>query len=177
MKKLIALALILCLVGLTGCGSDDGTSSGTTDKSDSNKVWDLSDLYGSAEAYKCTAKVSQNGMEMDMDIWMKGDNERIESHAPQGTQITLFDGQMMYSWTKGGTDGIKMDVAKIVEEGEQQQTQVQSTEQMNQNAVDVDCKPATFPDSMFETPANVQFRDMNEMMEQIANMGNLPNMP
>lgn len=187
MKKLTIIALVFCLVlafGLVGCKDDSKTtkqtttSEGSTNNGGSNtvpKTWDLSNLYGSSGSYKCIARIVTAQGSANMEIWIKGNKERIETTSTEGTAVTIFDGKTMYSWAKGQNQGVMMDMEDIADlSGQTQaQTETKSVEDWNKDAVDVTCNEESISDSLLTPPSNVNFMDMGEML---ANLQNMPSM-
>jgi len=186
MKKLTILAIILCLIltfGLVGCKDDDKQSndntgtdaSGTGVGGSVTTEWDLSSLYGGTGSYKCTAQLQSPQGSGAMTIWIKGNKERIEFQSPQGTIVSIYDSEKMYTWSEGQTQGIIITLSDLENLADQvpQGTETRSLEDFNKNAVDVECNEEAVPNGLLIPSSNIQFMDMAEML---ANLQNMPSM-
>ena len=92
--------------------------------------------------------------------------------------ITVYNGDWMYMWS--GDKGTKMNQKKMEALGEELGEDMEEdsakdwTEivgDMEEMDIAYDCKPKKFAASEFEAPENVEFQDLTEMFEQMAEMG------
>lgn len=107
---------------------------------------------------------------------MDRDRYRTETETPNGTFISVFDGETMYSWTAGGPQGMKMsrkcmddmggdvseeeeDVA-MPEEGES----YDSSEEALGAIPGISCREISGAD--FSVPVDVEFVDQCQMLQE-----------
>ncbi len=76
---------------------------------------------------------------------------------------TIYDGEYYYTWVNDQKQGTKVEVAKMV--GQKTQTQTQGTETQNELMalpnIKYDCKEESLEPSLFEPPSNIEFSSIS----------------
>ncbi|MBD3309805.1 hypothetical protein GF351_01150 [Candidatus Woesearchaeota archaeon] len=161
--------------GMSGGGTEETggqDSSGITD--------DLEALLEKGAEAECTAKVTVEGEgTVTAKFWIKGQKERIEVDTQEGASNSIMDmdDKQMWTWLEGSQQGIMMDIGKMEEMSESMDTasqqtgaEVKSAQEWNKQAMNIDCKETSVPDSMFVPPSDVDFTDFTAMLEQMMGM-------
>jgi len=97
-------------------------------------------------------------------IHMKGSKMRMDTLPADAHGIYTED--TMYTWK--GTEGMmmKMEEVKRLSQQAGQQLRPKTQEEIVAAQQNVKCETASFDESMFTPPSDVQFQDMSEMMKQ-----------
>lgn len=118
-----------------------------------------------------------------MNVQAKADKVKIsripsmggmnEGGDKEGYMLTV--GKMMYMWS--GDKGNKIDIEKmekIAEEMGEEKSDYQTWNEMvnewDKSGVNYDCEEKALPDSVFTPPADVEFTDLSQFMEDMADM-------
>lgn len=91
--------------------------------------------------------------------YIKGEQYYGKMQTPQGESYVIMKDNCMWAWAKGEAQGVKN--CFVPEEGE---TDFWEMEEAPQNVLN--CVPATITDSQFEPPTEVNFVDMQQIMQQ-----------
>jgi len=181
MKQLLVLTS-LSLILLTGCGaattlpSASDSTNPTTAPAAASKS--LRELLGLGVAQKCTFNTTDaDGQTLSGTIIIDKTKfkQTITSTSKDLGQVTanaIGDGQYFYSWNSQMlSQGIKF---KSPTPGASQDSPMP---QDNNTGIDLDqkfnydCSPVTVSDSEFEVPQNIEFTDLQSMMDTIQNGG------
>lgn len=122
-----------------------------------NTVQKLKDLLGSGESYKCTWKVDDQNYGTS---YVKERKMYAEVTGAGQTSKMISKNNCLYSWQDGGTDGVK-----FCQEPTEQQPEQAENFAWESNDLHYQCSPERVDDRLFETPANVNFLDAQEMMK------------
>lgn len=175
-KQIMVVAVVVLLLGAGGFFFMSKES--TNSKSPTNEISQegsqeaggpksIKDLFSLGTAQQCTFKdaagnggtVYVSGGKMRGDFTTISGNKTIQSHM-------IRDDKTSYVWMEGETVGYKMSVESI------SQTPPQGGTTNTQGSVDLDkkadysCNPWVVSGSMFQMPSNMQFTDLNSMMQK-----------
>lgn len=185
-KRLVGLgAAVAGAVVLAGCSNPGNGSQGreqTQDRTQSQTqegaksgVADWIAGLSAGKRMRCEYSVGEGTKAVKTVMYMERDRYRTEVGTPAGDMVSLFDGKAMYSWTKGGKQGMKMDIECMKQLGDQasgdegsQKGQAQEQYDSPQDALEsipnIAC--AVTSDSVdLSVPADVTFADQCEMMK------------
>ncbi len=105
--------------------------------------------------------------------WVK--NGMFYNEVTDGTQQArvIFKDDCMWSWQEGKAQGVKMcfspeEADEIIsgESSESQETdQQQATDESVPTDVQYNCRPATVSDAKFDPPEDIQFMDVDQLMQ------------
>ena len=172
MKKLLPIVLVIAVVGVVaffmmnrGSGKgkliDDtliGSEQGET------FTGSLMDAVKLGVAMKCTYEVEGN----EYEGYVKGTNYRGKMTTAEGkvAEVILKD-NCMWSWSEEENQGIKTCFEATEMEGETDSI----WDQAGAASADMSykCAPAAVTDAQFTPPANIQFMDLDSMMEGFRN--------
>jgi hypothetical protein len=162
-----------------------GTQNATTQENQGASVKDsLLGLLQSATGVKCSVS-DVNG---SYTVIAKGDKVKIDgisfaspqSQNPAGQKGTMInDGTWAYIWN--GQQGMKFNL-KETQQGAAN-TEEKATDwkgwasQMQASGAKYDCNPTVATDADFTPPANVTFQDLGELMKNLPQMQNIPDLP
>lgn len=186
-KKFLVLSLGLILtLGLSGCGKDN-SNGGASDKASNQEesiYSNLSAWLGSGQGVECTVNspegnivVKSKGGKVRMDGIMYFDMNSTSPEPQTGSSIT--DGDWVYMWS--GTSGMKMNVKDMEEMGEDMMEESNFEEddydwetwsdEMDDAGIAYQCEEKNISDDEFVVPADVDFKDLNAMMEGLQTIG------
>lgn len=99
--------------------------------------------------------------------WVKGKKFYTEVEAEGQSGKIIFKDDCMWNWSEGQEQGIKMCFDP--EEADDMFSGEADTGQTNlPTDVDFNCKPAVFTDAKFNPPNDIEFMDMDQMMQQFS---------
>lgn len=175
MKTQVACAVVLllflsgCLGGDKGGSTQAGQGAANTQRQApestgfSDTLSDITQAITSGASYRCTYSYRQE----EASALVSGAKAKV-GYTIEGTRHNyLSDGQFVYIWEEGGTQGLKFSLGDI------QQTKTNPHEgnidlrQMGNEARGVDCKATTVSDDDFLPPGNVVFQDFSRINEEI----------
>ncbi len=180
MKKIIYLSLlVVCVIILGGCNlinkqNQQSTETGhiTNNNQNNNQqqgssfVGKLKDAIALGTAMKCTYRKDDNNFGT---TYVKGKNVYSEYVAEDSQGNLIMKDNCIYSWGSRQPDqGVKFcfdpsEFEKMIEEGQEFESQ---TEQSGPPPdIDYNCSPTVINDSQFNPPANINFMDMQQMMQ------------
>lgn len=132
----------------------------------------LKKMLGLGKSLKCSWRRGEEG---SGTTWVKNEmfyNE-VTSEGQQGRVI--FKDDCMWSWQEGKTQGVKMcfspEQADEMLSGEtessqeSEDSQTETTEANVPTDVEYNCQPAVVSDAKFNPPKDIQFMDMDQLMQ------------
>ncbi|NTW46329.1 MAG: hypothetical protein HGB18_04755 [Candidatus Moranbacteria bacterium] len=182
-RRLVGIgAIVAGAVALAGCsspgsGSQDQDHSQAQDQvrdQDKSGVAEWVAGLASGKRMRCEYSFGDGDKATKTVMYMERDRYRTEVGTPAGDMISLFDGKAMYSWTKGGKQGMKMDIecmkrlGEEVPKGEERQEPTsggyESPQEALENIPNIACS-VTADSIDFSVPSDVTFADQCEMMK------------
>ena len=170
MKKLLPIILILVAVGVVvfifvNRGSSETSVDVTPSDSSASDSFSgtLKDAVNLGIAMKCTYTVEGN----EYESLIKGENYRGKIKTAEGkTGEVIMKNNCMWTWTEGEVQGMKT----CFEESDPETTDMW---EQPQGAVGTDitytCLPTTVTDAEFTPPSDIDFMDLDAMMEGLGN--------
>lgn len=175
MKKAFILGLILLAVFLTGClpqmpkESVENGQQKESGKQEETYSGSIEKMMGLGVPLKCTWKQDDNYYG---ESWVKGKQSYAEVHQEGKVAKVISKDDCMWAWEEGNPQGTKMcfepSELESMETEMEGRPQEQPNFQYKQPEVDYQCRPGIFGDDKFNPPVEVNFTDINQMME---NMG------
>lgn len=142
----------------------------------------ITDMLSSGKAMTCTW---EDGTGMNGVMYVDGDRMRSEvMNVPQasgemmGTMYTMSDGEWLYTWTSDSSEGTKFSVKEDVTEDvaiddgaiddmpETMDPDMADAMNIDENYT-YDCDTWRVDEAMFSVPSNINFIDMDAMMDQM----------
>ncbi|MEA2020642.1 MAG: hypothetical protein U9M98_02895 [Patescibacteria group bacterium] len=127
----------------------------------------LQKMVGLGMSLKCTWEAEGNSG----TSWVKGDQTYTEVNAEGQVAKVIAKDDCMWSWSEGQAKGIKMcyDTSEAMYAEGESDTGDGSTSEVGAvkppTDVQYNCRPATVSAGKFNPPSNVEFMDMQEMMQ------------
>jgi hypothetical protein len=128
----------------------------------------LKKILGMGRSLKC----SWSSGDASGTTWVKNGMFYNEVSAEGNQARTIFKDDCMWSWQEGKEQGVKMcyspEEAEEIISGQSEETQENTgmdTDESVPADVNYNCQPATVSDSRFEPPADIQFLDIQQMMQ------------
>lgn len=133
----------------------------------------IKNLISLGEAQKCTWVVEGQGAS---EVYTDGEKSRVETTTPHGQMIMINDAEAIYSWDPQTKKGMKMmpedmkseeamideeEAMKVIPEEEIDYEQVTTRE------YEFSCESWSVNPTMFTPPTDIEFTDMNAMVEQM----------
>lgn len=177
MKKGFVLGLILAAVLLTGClptsqketTERDGSKGDGSSKQEKSYSGNMEKMMGLGMPLKCSWKKDDSYYG---ESWVKGKKYYQEVHQEGKTAKVIFKDDCMWAWEETNSQGTKMcfepEEMETMESGIEGTGQGEGNFQYQQSDIEYQCRPGVFGDDKFNPPANVNFMDIGQMME---NMG------
>lgn len=197
MKKLsfITLGLFLALI-LSGCGSvqksndnnnktnseleelgfQENQNNGAKESGENGIVAKIKNAISAGKKMKCTYKMSDESGDTEVITYIQGDKYKTEIILGQMKTLSIFDGDVMYSWSEGQKTGTKMEMDCIDSLDIKGETE---SEAVTENAVatedqddfvktlseadNLNCEDAG--DVNFDVPSDITFVDQCEMLK------------
>lgn len=150
----------------------------------------ITDILSSGKAMTCTW---EDGTGMNGVMYVAGDRMRSEvMNVPQvsgemiGTMYTISDGEWLYTWTSGSSEGTKFSVKEdmMEETGSDEVMTDETAEPLDPDMAEAmkidenytyDCDTWRVDESLFVAPDNINFIDMDAIMEQMPGNVDLSN--
>ncbi len=175
MKKTFILGLILLGILLTGClpqmqkeSAEDGEQKKAGQQEESYSGT-MEKIMGLGVPLKCSWKKDDSYYG---ESWVKGKQSYGEIHQEGKVAKVLFKDDCMWTWEESNPEGTKMcfeeKEMEWMPEAREEMAQDQPNFQYQQPDIDYQCRPGIFGDDKFNPPAEVNFTDIGQMME---NMG------
>ncbi len=139
---------------------------------------DLKSIFASNGEYKCTVSITgQQGGESV--VYYKNGRVRTDVKTAQGEAHAIYGGDDLWTWssTQAGEQCFKINTKQAAAGSPTMQSvNVQSKDDLAQNAANVKCEPTSIPESVFTPPTNC--KDMNELLKGLQGMQGVPaNLP
>lgn len=186
LKKLFTIFLLSAsLIVLTGCNGNtsqstkeqpaspqaqaDGQASQEQDQE--SYTGNLEKIMNLGVPLKCTWKMDENYYGT---AWIKGENSYSEVYNEGQTAKIIVKDNCMWSWSEEN-QGVKAcfedsqaeEMGELEEGMEKAPTAMETEEMRPPQDVSYNCSPAVFGDDKFNPPAEVEFVDMDQMMQGI----------
>lgn len=166
------------VLGLTGCFNKEAS-----DQKEKSKK--LSDWIKSGKGIVCSVNTPQG----EVIVKTKGEKVRMDgimymdmtsSDANHGTQkgSSISDGEWFYMW--GDDNGIKIKIEEMEKMGakteddygveEEDYSAEEWAKSMEEAQASYDCREENISDSEFQVPNNINFADLNEMIQDMQNV-------
>lgn len=177
MRKFFPIVIVLVLaVLLSGCDllqkKEESTGESTSSTKESTTKEEgysgtLEKMMGLGLPLKCTWKRDENYHGIS---YLKGKKSYGEVTAQGKTAKVIFKDDCMWNWEEGNAQGIKMcfepsEAEEVSGEGVSEGGDWADKEKMQPSDIEYNCRPAVITDDKFNPPGDVQFMDMEEMME------------
>jgi hypothetical protein len=176
MKKAFIFGLILLAILLTGClpsGKKESpeaeigkeAASGEQEEGYAGSLEKMMDL---GLPLKCSWKQDDDYYG---ESWVKGQKSYAEIHQEGKVAKIISEDDCIWAWEEGNSQGTKMCTQASREEGEAvpEETEEPKGQQpafeYQQPKVEYQCQPAVFGDDKFDLPADINFMDINQMMQ------------
>ncbi|HWQ59653.1 MAG TPA: hypothetical protein VN420_00705 [Candidatus Fimivivens sp.] len=185
-KRLVGLvAIVVGAVTLTGCSNSVNESQdqeGTRDQVQSQAqesaksgVADWVAGLSEGKRMRCEYSFGEGDKAVRTVMYMERDRYRTEVGTPAGDMVSLFDGKVMYSWTKDGKQGMRMDIECMKQLGDKapkgEATQKEaaperydSPQDALESIPDIACSVTTDAVDL-SVPTDVTFADQCEMLK------------
>jgi major membrane immunogen (membrane-anchored lipoprotein) len=194
MKKLLIITVLLVLPFLlTACIKKPDKSlpqgdAGVQQDDQSNKDDDGSltgsflDILKMGKSVKCTGTMEDDEGKMELQVYASGEKSYTESVVTSTEDETfnlysIFDGEWFYNWGDMLPTATKMKVSDVEELSENFEEPEDTMEPADEKPtgkmmedLDYKCAPWIPDDSKFVPPADVEFVDMAQMMEEMTEM-------
>ena len=121
-------------------------------------TYDLSLALSSGGSYKCT--YSYQGA--NYEILVKGNKYRSHAQIEGRTYTTISDGNWVYLWAEGASDGVKFNIEQMKKNAQKPEGYTDINEAAK-TAANVNCQIQDNADGMFLPPDQVSFVDMSSL--------------
>jgi len=174
MTKAVSVAGLMLAVTLAGCKQTQ-VPVGEQGAGDARE--ELSELAAVMQAGGSMACTMTNTEGEVVEYWVMGEKMRASGiqDAEEGRVSTIInDGEYVYTWVEGGTEGMKFAVASTeamaaeAEEVMQSVPDLQTEEDVayyEDQGYTIDCEPRNLSASDFVPPSEVTFVDMAELLQ------------
>lgn len=178
MKKILPIIVIVLIVGGLGAYLVTRKETLPTDEGQTEEIEQMQEeqeaeektysgtlekIMGLGVSLKCTWS---QGEDYSGISWVKGDKFYSEINSQGQTSQVIFKDDCMWTWSDAQEQGVKMcfqpEEAEEMISGEREPTEGGQTMPAD---VDYNCQPAVFTDAKFNPPNDVQFMDLDEMMQ------------
>jgi len=175
MKRATSLIIVVSLaVLLSGCSLLQGQKAATSESADGQGIGQSQGPFaGSLQAavklgvpMKCTYKVADT----EVEGWIKGKKYRgkIKNQQGQTAEVVMKD-DCMWTWSEGENQGVKMcfDFEEGKDMWDPDAWKMEGEEYQDVTPPDVEyrCAPTVVSDAKFNPPSDVQFMDLDQMMQ------------
>lgn len=178
MKKTKYLSLlVVATLFLSACGKEKVNEGMDVNKENNqtevSEKKSLKELLSLGTAQKCTFEMNNEEGLTKGEILIKGDKFKQSTEITINEEVmkvySISDGEYFYSWNdaiKGSGSKMKIDKeTQPTSEGEVKQEKIDWEEKL-----DYKCNPATLTDTDLALPADIEFVDLSEMMNNLQNM-------
>jgi hypothetical protein len=141
-------------------GTNEATTMENTTSSDTF-TGTLKEAISRGVAMKCTYQVEGS----EYEGYVKGNNYRGKVQTAEGeTGEVIVKDNCMWSWSENQAQGVKTCIQETDAEDESEDIWDQPDSSVD-TSVNYRCVPATVTDAMFTPPTNIEFMDVDAMME------------
>ncbi len=187
MKKIVLSSIVLLgsTVLLSACvpGLQNQEQ---TQQSEKEMIKESNELAQAIESGKPTyCQITSDDGTENLEYWIKDKKMKMVGQGVSGDDEVaqmemgsmISDGEYIYTWSEGETQGVKFramteeEAQEVAAEAEEYMQDLPDmgddfVEEYENKGYRVDCKQQNIADSEFTPPANVQFQDMEMIMEQ-----------
>ncbi len=175
MKKILpVLIVILVIVGLIFFKNQKNqlpntkkTENNTVNQKSNNLVQGIKDLITTNVSIKCIYEI-QGGTKVIS--FVKG-KDKIRSTIENGNQKTetIFTNGKIYSWDNKTKQGMIMTIKNLPEQTAQEKPIAEDPEKYIEQLEKMKavCQKESFPDSVFQPPADIKFQDFDKLQEMM----------
>ncbi|MGB9883015.1 MAG: hypothetical protein ACPLRN_00660 [Microgenomates group bacterium] len=175
MKKILpVLIVILVVVGLiffknqkSQLPNTKKTENKTVNQKSNNLVQGIKDLITTNVSIKCIYEI-QGGTKVIS--FVKG-KDKIRSTIENGNQKTetIFTNGKIYSWDNKTKQGMIMTIKNLPEQTAQEKPIAEDPEKYIEQLEKMKavCQKESFPDSVFQPPADIKFQDFDKLQEMM----------
>ncbi|MBD3398100.1 hypothetical protein GF412_02790 [Candidatus Micrarchaeota archaeon] len=154
-------------------GAQEGGESGSQEQAGTPfESWDMQEMMAGGQPVHCTVTYSMEGQTSTSEVWIKGENMRVESTSSMEGEtyetIAVIKGEVVYvsggaaMGTEEDCDWVKMDYQRLEEcipESEEsvasEMTAYDYQETYEEAPAEYNCDYGTFGDEKFNTPGKV----------------------
>lgn len=128
----------------------------------------LREMLGLGRAMRCTWSKGEAASGV---AWVKGEMFYSEIEAQGEQNYSIFKDNCMWSWQEGRPQGVKMcfspEEAEELISGESEASQQTDTGTSMPTEVQYNCQPTAVSDNKFNPPEDIEFLDVDQMMQGI----------
>lgn len=177
LKILLITLLPLLLVGCTFPWQKPVTPGGeqTTPAAQTQEGWSLTKALSLGESVKCTFKSEQG----ETNSWVKGKKMKVigSGFGQSGNGGMVNDGEYIYIWGDNNQEGMKYKLSALAQKDQANPAENQFEEWKDpgkwasevENKYKTECSKVVLSDNEFIPPANITFKDLTEVFEQMKN--------
>jgi len=169
LKKILLFGLIFLCLLLTGClpkkGGTGGGGVSTQKEEEESYSGNLEKIMALGIPVKCSWKRDENYYG---ESWVKGKQSYGEVAQEGRKTKVIWKDDCLWAWEEGNPQGTKIcmqpssETPELPQEG---QEPIQPQPQQYQPAdMEYSCRPAVFGDDKFNPPAEINFLDVDELM-------------
>lgn len=176
MKKILPILITILIVvfGLIFLKNQKGqlpnnkkTENNTINQTSKNIVQGIKDLIASNISIKCVYEIPDGGKVIS---FVKG-KDKIRSTVENANQKTetIFVNGKIYSWDDKTKQGMVMTIKNLTEQTTQEKITAEDPEKYIEQLEKMKavCQKESFPDSIFQLPADVKFQDFDKLQEMM----------
>lgn len=165
MKKIKLVALAVGMMVFAGCGNKVVENKGIVINS-------IKDVRESGKMMKCAYNLSNDGIRSV--AYFSGNKYRVETEITGGIHKAVFDGDVLYLWSDGQKQGMKMtnecrNKLYMINQKNNKNNIAEDADVLNDRefdgAVNVKCEDVNNAD--FSIPSGINFVNQCEMMKRI----------
>lgn len=135
----------------------------------------LKELLALGKDQKCSWKIEVNNQTTEGIMWISGKKFRQEilvkaggDNQAESKVISVSDGTWIYVWNSElGSQGVKMKIEESESGENNNQTKIDWEKKFNYA-----CQAASINQADLEPPKNIDFQDMNQLIEEMKNLQN-----
>jgi hypothetical protein len=182
-KTLTIFSLLLAVVFLAGCEKKTEQNAATQNEKASQKsgvITSIKDAMNLGKKMKCTYSMQISGKDFQTEAYVDGKNHKTITIIDGAKNYSVFDGDMVYTWSDKDKMGTKMSMKCMDDLKAQTETNPQTSPSAAENikanaddfkdAANVSCEPVSSID--LTVPNDVKFTDNCEMLKQSLEMMN-----
>ncbi len=188
MKKIITIfTLLLTVAFLAGCGKkvdqtkNENKATVASQEEQGGVISSIKDAMGLGKKMKCTYTVKTEEGTDTYITYVDGEKYKSESEFDGKMQLSVFDGEIIYSWNNKDKDGTKMSMKCLEDLNKPSENNnsdipesIETPEESFDDATDVKCEDISSVD--FTIPSDVVFKDQcEEMRKLIESLSNFKN--
>ncbi|MBN1162607.1 hypothetical protein JXA34_02575 [Patescibacteria group bacterium] len=188
-KHLILIILLILPLFVTACKKNQTTqevedttpkASDTTETTSGKIKGSILDLLSVGKNYKCTYSKTDENFSFEGVSYIAGDkvrsdtkmtliaeNEDEDNEEMEFESHSLVKNKVAYTWGSMMEKGVKIDLNEIEDKTDQELPDTPNGEAVKnmREEFEYDCNPWVVDNSKFDVPTDVEFVDMNEMLD------------